>query len=201
MRTTASPRRAGDVEEGAHRRNALGEGGGELGLAPIGEAFGIGLGLGGAGDEHFAVAGRSERHRRGHDHRLVGRRQPGRGVECIDRSRRHSHGGKLLAAELLELRRGLITQNLAHCARRAADADGDAGAAGDESEPDIDPGLADCACARHARELGVQGLKGGIGIDTEIEGELAARLAAAGERGDGAFPVGVGPPTSRHRRG
>jgi hypothetical protein len=63
----------------------------------------------------------------------------------VGRAWRYAHGGKLLAAELLELRRGLVTQHLAHGARRAADADGDAGAAGYESEPDIDPGLADLA--------------------------------------------------------
>ena len=100
------------------------------------------------------------------------------------------------AAELLELSRGLVAQHLAYGARGAADADGDAGAAGDEGEADIDAGLAHRARARHAIELSVQRLEGGVGIDAEIVSELAARLAAAGERGDGAFAIGIG---RRHR--
>jgi hypothetical protein len=64
-----------------------------------------------------------------------------------------------LAALLLELPRRLVAQRQPECVARAADADGDAGAAGDEGEPGIGGGLADGVGGGEPRQLVMRGGK------------------------------------------
>jgi hypothetical protein len=76
-------------------------------------------------------------------------------------------------------------------------ADGDACATGDEGEPHIGAGLTDRACRGNAGKLVVQRRKGGVRIDTKIEGEFPPCSGATGDRGENTLFVRVG---RRHRR-
>src|SRR6476646_4132528 len=126
-----------------------------------------------SGNEDLPVSGTAEAHERGHYHGLVGRRECGCGVEGVDSSWGSTHRGRASRAP----QRSCRATPRAPC-WSAADADGDAGAAGDEGKSNIDPSLADGARARNAGELSIQRLEGGVGIDAEIVGELPACLAA-----------------------
>src|SRR6185437_16238949 len=90
-----------------------------------------------------------------------------------------------------------VPQHRAELLAGPTDADGDACATGDEGEPHIGAGLTDRASRGNAGELVVQRRKGGVRIDTKIEGEFAPRNGATGDRGENTLFVRVG---RRHRR-
>ncbi len=180
------------LHETGDRRDPLVIGVDQLGLPPVEEAHLDASRVRRAGDENLAPRSSAETFQCGNDDRLVGRRQIGIAVERVYGAVRHAHSGKQVAPLFFELRCRLVAQRNSQRPCGAADADGDAGAAGYEREPGAGRGFADGVGGGEPRQFLVKRRKAGMGIDPEIVGDFAPRSRTARHRSDHALFVGIG---------